>query len=80
MRNYITAALLVPLFAASALAQDGTTTTVEVVVDDYRWALYTACSVVFVAIAVYLVMTHRSGAKLGEDISHLEGRIDQLEK
>jgi len=78
MRNHITAALLVPLFAASALAQDGST--VEVVVDDYRWALYTSCSVVFVAIAVYLVMTHRSGAKLGEDIAHLEGRIGELEK
>jgi len=78
MRNHVTAALLVPLFAASALAED--ITRVEVVVDDYRWALFTACSAVFVAIIVYLIMTHRSGAKLGDDIAHLEARIVELEE
>ena len=70
--------LLVVLLAAPALAQDAAPTEYQTI-GDYRWAVYTACSLVFLAITVYLVMTHKTGAKLGEDIEHLERRIDGLE-
>ncbi len=79
MRNPAVTALLLALLAAPALAEDAAAEQVQTV-GDYRWALYTACSFVFVCITVYLVMTHRRGAKLGEDIEHLERRIADLEK
>lgn len=78
MRNPAVTALLVALLAVPALAQDGASTEYQTI-GDYRWALYTACSLVFLCIAVFLVMTHKTGAKLGEDIEHLERRIDELE-
>lgn len=78
MRLAIPSALVAIALASPALAQDGAPPDYQTI-GDYRWALYTACSLVFLAIAVYLVMTHQRGAKLGEDIEHLERRIDELE-
>jgi len=77
MRISVTAALFLPLLAASALAEDLAPSTGP---DDYRDKVYIACSVVFISIAVYLVLTHRKGAKLDEELAHLEQRIDGLEK
>ena len=75
--NAALATLLVALLAAPALAEDSAEQLQTV--GDYRWALYTSCSLVFICITVYLVMTHKNGAKLGEDVEHLERRIDDLE-
>jgi hypothetical protein len=72
----VVSALLVALLAAPALAEDAA----AAASDDYRDKVYIACSLVFIAITVYLVMTHKKGAKLGDDIAHLERRIDELEK
>ena len=79
MRNPAVTFLLVALLALPARAQDGAAAPYQTV-GDYRWAVYTACSLVFLAITVYLVMSHRSGAKLGDDIAHLERRIDDIER
>ena len=79
MSRAATTALLVALLAAPALAEDAAVEQYQTV-GDYRWALYTACSLVFLCITVFLVMTHKTGAKLGEDVEHLERRIDDLEK
>ena len=78
MRTHITAAVLALLLASPALAEEAGGGAAPV--DDYRWAVYTACSVVFVAMAVYLILTHKNGANLEDDIAHLEGRIADLEK
>ena len=84
MRNYAPAAtLLVALLAAPALAQDPNAPgggAVSAAPADYRDKVYIACSLVFLAITVYLVLTHKKGAKLEEEIAHLERRIDELER
>jgi hypothetical protein len=79
MRFPIPTALLVVLLAAVARAEDVAASTAAPV-DDYRWAVYTSCSVVFISMAVYLILTHRNGARLDGEIAHLEGRINDLEK
>jgi len=79
IRRAVISALLVALATAPAMAQDGSYPGGQTA-GDYRWALYTACSLVFLAIVVYLVMTHKTGAKLSDDIAHLERRIDELER
>ena len=71
-------ALLVPLLAATALAQDASYPEGQTV-GDYRFHVYVACSLVFVAITVYLVLTHGKGARLADEIAHVERRIETLE-
>ena len=80
MRFPIPTALLVALLAAVARAEDVAASGGAAPVDDYRWAVYTSCSVVFISMAVYLILTHRNGARLDDEIAHLEGRINDLEK
>jgi len=46
---------------------------------DYRWAVYTACTVVFALLAAYLVMTHRKAAAAAEELGSIERRLDELE-
>ncbi len=70
-----TVAALLAIFAAPAFAQGAGNAPSS----DYRWAVYTGCSLVFVCILVYLFVTHRKGAALSEDLAHLERRIDSLE-
>jgi bacteriorhodopsin len=73
----IAAAALTVLAAAPALAEDAAPASNP---EDYRWAIYTSCTVAFVAIAVYLVVTHGRAAKVSEDVSAVERRLDDLEK
>ena len=75
MNRFTASALLSLAMASSAFAQD------EVGVGgqtqgDYRWAVYTACSLAFGAIIVFLVLSHKRGAKLDEDLQHAERRLD----
>ena len=58
-----------------ALAQDGGPPPVS----DTRWAVYTACSLTFLAIVVYLIASHRRAAKAAEELAHLERRVAALE-
>jgi hypothetical protein len=48
-------------------------------VGDYRWALYSACTVAFLAITAFLVFTHLRTRKAAEQIGVLERRLDALE-
>lgn len=48
-------------------------------VGDYRWALYSACTVAFLAITAFLVFTHLRTRKAAEQIGLLERRLDALE-
>ncbi len=70
------AAVLLLLLAAPALAQDGS----EPPVSDYRGAVYTACSLVFAAILIYLILAHRSAARAASDLAHLERRVAALDE
>ncbi len=63
-------ALAMPAFAADDPAPP----------EDYRWAVYTGCSLVFGAIVVFLVTTHMRGARLAEDLDRLGRRVDALEQ
>ena len=47
--------------------------------EDYRGRVYTACSLVFAAIIVFLILSHRRNAALGEEVKHLERRLGDLE-
>lgn len=47
---------------------------------DYRWALYTSCTVVFAAITVYLVITRNRAAAVADDVAAIERRLDDLER
>ena len=76
MRHPAITALLVALLAAPAFAEEVGVPPI----DDYRDKVFISCSLVFAAITVYLVMTHKTGAKLGDDVEHLERRIDELER
>lgn len=64
--------------AATAVAQDAAPEPAPNT-GDYRWAIYTSCSVVFAAIAVYLVTTHGRAAAAANEIGTLERRLDELE-
>ena len=72
------AALLTALLAASAFAQDGSPMPAPNT-GDYRWAIYTSCSVVFVAIGIYLITTHGRAAAAARELGILERRLDELE-
>lgn len=48
--------------------------------ENYRWSIYTSCTVAFVAIAVYLVITHRRAAEASEELDAVERRLDDLER
>lgn len=69
------AALAAVLAAGDAFGQDGAAPPAA----DYRWALYTACTVAFAAIVVFLVLTHAKARRAAEEISSLERRLDALE-
>ena len=71
------AMLIVPLLSAVALAEDAGASSGP---EDYRDKVFIACSLVFLAITVYLVLTHKKGASLDDDIAHLESRLSGLEK
>jgi bacteriorhodopsin len=77
--NRLPAALLAILLASPALAQDPAAPAASNPAD-YRWAIYTSCTVAFVAIAAYLVMTHGRAAKVSEEVAAVERRLDELEK
>jgi len=74
--------LLLALLAAPALAQAALAEDDEyggAPVSDYRWAVYTACTLVFLAIIVYLVSAHRRMSRAADDVAHLERRVKTLE-
>jgi hypothetical protein len=76
------AAALAGLAAASAaFAQDPGAPPQESgdPVNDFRWAVYLACTLAFAAIVVYLVVTHFRAAKSAEAMADLERRLDALE-
>ncbi len=75
MQRLVTA-LLVLLFAASAMAQGPNQSDP---VGDYRDKLYIACTLVFVAITVFLILTHRRMSRTAEDVELLENRVAGLE-
>ncbi|MCE9636181.1 MAG: hypothetical protein K8T90_10805 [Planctomycetes bacterium] len=76
-RNLVSASALLVL-AATALAQDADPAPVSNPAD-YRWAIFTSCSVAFAAIIVYLVVTHNRAASVANDVAALERRLDELE-
>ncbi len=78
MTHLYRACPLILLLASVALAEDTALENGQQV-SDYRWSLYTACSLVFATIVGYLIISHLSGAKLAEDIEHLERRVADLE-
>jgi hypothetical protein len=47
--------------------------------DDYRNKVYIACSVVFLLIIAFLVMTHRRNARVADDVAQLERRLGELQ-
>lgn len=63
--------------AAPALAQDDAPPSNP---EDYRWAIYTSCTVAFAAIVAFVVFTHGRARKASEDLAALERRLDELEK
>ena len=74
------ALLAVALAAGRAAAQDGAEPTTAGPSSNYRWALYTSCTVVFAAITVYLVMTRNRAAAVADDVAAIERRLDDLER
>lgn len=76
-RSVVRAAAVLPLLlAAPALAHDEAPAANPT---DYRWAVYTACSAVFVLLAGYLVTTHRKAAAAADELASIERRLDELE-
>lgn len=64
--------------SATAFAQDAEPAPVSNPAD-YRWAIYTSCTVAFGAMIVYLVVTHNRAASVSNDVAALERRLDELE-
>lgn len=74
----LTTTLLLTFAAASeAYGQDAPTASEP---ENYRWAIYTSCTVAFVAIVAYLIVTHLRAAAVAESLSAVERRLDELEK
>ena len=75
------AAAAVASWALPALAQQAPPSAPPAAdpVGDYRWALYSACTVAFLAITAFLVFTHLRTRKAAEQIGILERRLDALE-
>ena len=48
--------------------------------DPHTWAIWTACSVFFAALTVFLIATHRRTARETSRIATLERRLDEAEK
>lgn len=48
-------------------------------VGDYREKLYIACSLVFIAITVFLWVSHTRMRRTAEDVQLLESRVGELE-
>jgi hypothetical protein len=48
--------------------------------DPHAWALWTACSVFFAAIVVFLIVTHRRAARDTAKLALLEKRLDEAER
>ena len=80
MRNRLSAAaLLLIVPAARALAEDAPAPA-PASPENYRWAIYTSCTVAFVAIAIYLVITHKRAGAASEEMDAIERRLEDLEK
>lgn len=77
MNRILSISTLVALLAAPALAQDSGSGGAPVA--DYRWAVYMSCTLVFLAIIIYLISSHRRMARAAEDVSHVERRVKALE-
>lgn len=45
---------------------------------DTRWAVYTACTLVFISIIAYLLTTHKRLRAATEDLAHVERRVEAL--
>lgn len=48
--------------------------------DDYRARVYTAATLVFLCILLYLVGTHRRNARLRQEVDALRRRVEGLER
>ena len=48
--------------------------------DPHRWALWTSCSVLFGAVILFLVATHRRAAASVDRLNAMERRLDEAEK
>ena len=66
------------LLTAAAFAQDDAPLQAANT-GDYRWAIYTSCTVVFAAIGIYLISTHGRAAAAARELGVLERRLDELE-
>ena len=65
--------------AAPAWAQDGGAPPRADPIGDYRWAVYTACTVAFAAITAFLLVTHARSRRAADELASLERRLDALE-
>jgi hypothetical protein len=76
--NALLATVALLAAAPAAFAQDAPP--VAAPPSDYRWAIYTSCTVVFAAMVVYMVVTHNRAAAVAADVEAIERRLDDLEK
>jgi len=77
MTRILSIVALLSVLSAPAFAQDAPSGGPAIV--DYRWSVYMACTLVFLAIIVYLVSAHRRMTRAAEDLSHVERRVQALE-
>jgi hypothetical protein len=47
--------------------------------EDYRFRVYTACTLVFVCFTVFLLLSHQQDRRAREELDHLQRRLAELE-